>query len=297
MIRIRKKKTQPEEVGGTPGIEKPIDEDSAYVGAYPGKPWDKLTKTRPGRGSRIKFLSDEEQQEIVRIAQKYFGFKGSEFPKARISIQEALDKGESTLANDFFTKAAFLEKRLTTRAYLSNADGRFVSHDRAFELLKYFADTGLDFEIGVIDYYIDNNLKSEFIVGDGTEVISENGYWFSHTHPAKAGVTSNFLPSTQDLDVMLLTARAYAQHLNKLETEYYVLRDIGMTKVSIETSIEPPPSQAKIEKIKIEYQCTGEIDEPTDAHLKRLKMHLRTRHNLREDQIFMSLRARLICSQ
>jgi len=123
------------------------------------------------------------------------------------------------------------------------------------------------------------------IVGDGTEVVSPNGYWFSHTHPAKSGVTNNFLPSTQDLDVVLLTARAYAQHLQKLETEYYVLRDIGMTKISIITSIGPPPSQAVIEQIKIEYSFTGDLDESIEKHLRLINMHLRTRHNIKDEKL------------
>jgi hypothetical protein len=285
MIRIRKKGSGPEEAKGAKQIEKPEGEDSAYVGAHPGKPWEKLTNIHHGRGSRIKFLTEEEQKEVVEIAKQYFEFKGKDYPKARTCIQEKLDKPGSQQTETFFSTAPFLKKRLLTRAYLSNSEGRFISHNRALQLLKYFAEAALDFEIGAVDYYIDDNQKTELIVGDGNEVVSENGYWFSHTHPAKKGVTSNFLPSTQDLDVILLTARAYAQHLAKLKTEYFVLRDIGSTKISVETSIEPPPSQAKIEFIELEYSSTEQPDKSIDNHLKLLKMHLRTRHNIPDEKI------------
>jgi len=290
MFKIgKKKKVKKEQTPEAPQQqEESVAGNSAFVGSYPGKPWEKLTDIHHGRGSRIKFLNKEEQKLVVEISIKYFKFTGKEFPKARLKIQEEFDRDDPTLADDFFTRAIFTEKRLAVRAYLSNAEGRYISHDRSLKLLKNIADAALDFEVGAIDYYINEQLQTELIVGDGTEVVSENGYWFSHTHPAKTGVTSNFLPSTQDLDVMLLTARAHAQHLEKFETDYYVFRDVGFTKVTIKTSMEAPPSPAKIEHIDIEYSCENEIEGQAETHLKKIKFHLRTRHALKEDQIEIS---------
>lgn len=286
MIRIRKKKEVHEEDSQEVLHEdKPIPDDSAYVGAYPGKPWEKLTKTRPGKGSRLKVLSNEEQKQIIEIAGKYFGFKGGNFAEARLMIQKELDKGESNIAELFFARAFFPEKRLAIRAYLSNAAGRHISHERSLKLLEYFAEAGLDFEVGAVDYYIEDKIKTELLIGDGTEVVSENGYWFSHTHPAKAGVTSNFLPSTQDLDIMILTARAYAQHLEKYESEYYVFRDIGMTKVQIATSLKQRPGQAQVESVKIKYLSNVKENEDIKSQLSKLKFHLRTIHNIADKKI------------
>lgn len=285
MIRIRRKKEK-EDIKA-PEAEKPIADDSAFVGAYPGKPWEKLTHVRPGKGSRIKTLEAEEQAEVLKLARKYFDFTGHDFPGARKSIQNHLDKCDQ-LAENFFGSAIFTEKRLIVRAYLSNAEGRHVSHDISLKLLKYIADAGLDFEVGAIDYFFENGLKTEFVVGDGTEVVSENGYWFAHTHPVKAGITSNLLPSTQDLDVMLLTARAYAQHHDIFETEYFVLRDIGHTKVTIETSMKQRPSQPEIIGISIDYACKNEPDQTVNDHINKLIFHLRTRHRLGADQITLN---------
>lgn len=290
MIRIRKKKGV-EEAGGE---EHPCEEcvegapDSFFAGAFPEKPWKRLTQVKYKRGAALKVLNDEEQGETVKLARKYFAFKGDDFPRARIAIQKALDDPGSPLAAAFFERAQFLEKRLVIRAYLSDAGGRFISHQAALPLLKHLAHVGLDFEVGAIDHYIEKEQKTEIVVGDGTEVISDKGYWFAHTHPAKAGVTNNVLPSTADLDVMIATARGYAHHLDKMETSYYVLRDIGGSRVSIWTYKVGKPASATIDRIQIEYYFEGRKDKSVEAQAAALVNHLRTRHHLKTEQITSS---------
>ncbi len=288
MIRIRRKKKCAEErcEDHEPcGDKPPIESDAFYAGAYPGKPWERLTNIRHGRGSTIKILNDREQAEAVRIARAYFGFQGNDFPRARLAIQEALDDPRSERAMTFFERAIVTEKRLAIRAYLSDADGRFVAHEAALPLLRHVADAGLDFEVGAIDHYLDGERKTEFVVGDGTEVISDKGYWFAHTHPAKPGVTNNVLPSTADLDVILSTARSLTNNLRATELVNYVMRDIGASRVTVATSIGPPPSQAKIERILVEYYFSGGDDPSIAAHAAKLASHLRIRHRLTADQV------------
>lgn len=290
MIRIRRKKKKkcdectscvPAKSKETEGIES----DAQFVGAYPGKPWERLTNIHHGRGSRIKILEPVDQQKVVVLAKQYFRCTEDDFPHARLAIQHVLDQPTTDQTIQFFQRAQFLEKRLVMRAYLSDADGRFVKPDAALPLLKHCADAGLDFEVGAIDHYIDGERKTEFVVGDGTEIVSDKGYWFAHTHPAKAGITNNVLPSLADLDVMITTARGRALHLDFSEHEFYVMRDIGGTRVTITTSKGPPPSSAVIENVVIEYYFKGSEGSPLKDHAARLVMHLRTRHKLAAEQI------------
>lgn len=289
MIRIRRKKKKCDECESCAPTKSKVTEgvesDAQFVGAYPGMPWERLTNIRHGRGSRIKVLEPADQQKVVELAKLYFGFQENDFPRARIAIQNILDKPESDQALAFFQRAHVLEKRLVMRAYLSDADGRFVKPDAALPLLKHCADAGLDFEVGAIDHVIDGERKTEFVVGDGTEVISDQGYWFAHTHPAKAGITNNVLPSLADLDVMITTARGRALHLDKNEHEFYVMRDIGSTRVMITTSKGPPPSSAVIEKVAVEWFFKGGGDQGIKDHATRLVVHLRTRHKLQAEQV------------
>jgi hypothetical protein len=289
MIRIRRKKKKCDEcetcAPAKPRETEGIESDAQFVGAYPGMPWERLTNIRHGRGSRMKILEPEDQKKVVDLAKKYFGFQQNDFPRARIAIQSVLDRPDSDEAKVFFQRALILDKRLIVRAYLSDADGRFVDPGAALPLLKHFADSGLDFEVGAIDHFIDGERKTEFVIGDGTEVISDKGYWFAHTHPAKAGITNNVLPSLADLDVMIMTARGRALHLDEDEHEFYVMRDIGSSKVSILTSKGPPPSSAVVEKIVIEWHYQGGADKAIQDHAVRLVSHLRTRHKLQSSQI------------
>lgn len=289
MIRIRRKKKKCDECEtcGPAESKAPegVESDAQFVGAYPGMPWERLTNIHHGRGSRIKVLDSDDQKKAVVLARQYFGFQQDDFPRARIAIQNVLDRPDSDEAKDFFQRALILDKRLVVRAYLSDADGRFVDPKAALPLLKHFADAGLDFEVGAIDHFIDGERKTEFVVGDGTEVISDKGYWFAHTHPAKAGITNNVLPSLADLDVMITTARGRALHLDKDEHEFYVMRDIGNSKVSILTSKGPPPSSAVVEKVVIEWYYQGEADKAIQDHAVRLVSHFRTRHKLEAERI------------
>jgi hypothetical protein len=262
-----------------------VEPDAFYAGAFPGKPWDRLTSLRHARGSIVKILNEDEQGQVIELARRYFAFRGKDFPSARIALQKALDEPRSAAAVSFFSTAIVTEKRLVIRAYLSDADGRFVSHEAALPLLTHVADAGLDFEVGAIDHYIEGARRAEFVVGDGTEVISDKGYWFAHTHPAKAGVTENVLPSTGDLDVMIATARSLAHNLRKTELVNYVLRDIGGTRVTVTTAVGPRPSPAQVERVVIEYFFSGGDDPSITSHATKLATHLRTRHHLRREEI------------
>lgn len=290
MIQIRRKKKKkcdscstcaPAESKAPEGVES----DAQFIGAYPGMPWERLTNIRHRRGSRIKVLEPDDQQKVVELAKRYFDCQENDFPRARLAIQKILDDPNSDQALDFFKRAQILEKRLVMRAYLSDADGRFVKPAAALPLLKHCADAGLDFEVGAIDHYIDGERKTEFVVGDGTEVISDKGYWFAHTHPAKAGIINNVLPSLADLDVMITTARGRALHLDMNEHEFYVMRDIGGTRVLITTSKGPPPSSAVIEKVVVEWYFKGDADRAIQDHAVRLVTHLRTKHKLGAEKI------------
>jgi hypothetical protein len=287
MIKIRKKK-QVEEAGPE---QQPCDEcvegggDSFFAGAFPEKPWKRLTRVKYKRGSALKVLNEKEQGEVVSLARKHFAFKENDFPRARITIQRAMDDPDSSFAAAFFERAQFLEKRLAIRAYLSDAGGRFIPSNAALPLLRRFAEVGLDFEVGAIDHYIENERKTEIVVGDGTEVISDQGYWFAHTHPAKSGITNNVLPSTADIDVMIATSRSYAHNLNQMEKRYYVLRDIGGTRVSVMAEKAGKSASATIEQVTIEYFFSGGEDKSVEAQATALVSHLRTRHRLKPDQI------------
>jgi hypothetical protein len=287
MIRIRKKK-QAEEVGSE---QQPCDEcvegggDSFFAGAFPEKPWKRLTRVKYKRGSALKVLNEKEQGEVVSLARKYFGFKESDFPRARISIQRAMDDTESSTVAAFFERAHFLEKRLAIRAYLSDAGGRFIPSAAVLPLIRHFAEAGLDFEVGAIDHYIENERKTEIVVGDGAEVISDQGYWFAHTHPAKSGITNNILPSTADIDVMIATSRSYAHNLSQMEANYYVFRDVGGTRVTMKTAKAGKSASATIEEVTIEYFFSGGEDKSVEAQATALVSHLRTRHRLKPEQI------------
>lgn len=268
--------------------------DSFYAGAYPGKPWQKLTDTRYAKGSIIKILSAEEQALVLAIARKYLDPLVKDFPRARLAIQKHLSDTNSALTSEFFTRASFLEKRLAIRAYLSDADGKFISHDAAIPLLTHIADSGLDFEVGAIDHIIDGVTKTEIILGDGVEVVSDKGYWFAHTHPAKRDITNNFLPSTKDLDVIIATARSRLLNLKENITENFILRDIGRTKVSVHATLIAEPAEISIDEIKIEYEYSGEMDLTIEEHIKALKNHLKMRHHLKPEKIkigYSSLRS------
>jgi len=293
MIKIRRKKKAAEPAPEEHACKEcPMPEsDAFFAGAFPGKPWKRITDTKYSRGFALKVLNGEEQTEAVKLAVQYFGYTGGDFPQARLCIQRELDDPASDRRGDFFKAAPFLHKRLILRAYLSDADGRFITSASALELLKNIAQIGLDFEVGAIDHYIDGKRKTEIVVGDGTEVVSDKGYWFSHTHPAKSGVTNNVLPSTADLDVMISTARSYAHHLEKYDTHYYVMRDIGSSRVTIKTSVSGKPSSAKVEQVTIEYFFSGGEDESVDAHIAALKTHLRTRHRLDAERISVNRRS------
>ncbi len=293
MIRIRKKKCAKEPCGEeAPCKEAPqVEADAFYAGAFPGKPWDRLTKIRHARGLVVKILNEDEQKRVIELARRYFALNGKDFPSARMAIQNVLDQPHSAAAVFFFKTAIVTEKRLVIRAYLSDADGRFVSPEAALPLLSHVADAGLDFEVGAIDHYIEGQRKTEFVVGDGTEVISDKGYWFAHTHPAKTGVTENVLPSTGDLDVMIATARGLAHNLRKTELVNYVMRDIGATRVTVTTSIGPRPSPAKVEHVTVEYYYAGGDDPSINAHVTKLATHLRTRHHLSHDRISITRRS------
>ncbi len=286
MIQIRRKKEKPKGQALGSIKESPKKESGGtYVGAFPGKPWERLTERFHRRGSRLLTLSDEEQREVVELARRFFGCVNDDFPRARIAIQTALDAPTEKAARHFFEVTLFPEKRLVVRAYLTNASGRFIEHENALALLTHIANAGLDFEVGAIDHVIDTELRTELIVGDGTEVISATGYWFAHTHPARAGVTENILPSTQDIDVMVLTAHAWAQHGHRWETEYYVLRDIGGTRVRIETNKPEGPAPATIEGVAIAYWFDGDDASAVDRHRRALEAHLRMRHHITADQL------------
>lgn len=289
MVTIRRKdKPDKKAPKGVPAKTEEKDDSAVgtYVGAFPGNPWERLTQMRHGRGSRVKNLSTEEQGKVILLAQKYFQFTKGNFAQARLKIQAALDHPSEGVSATFFQTALFNEKRLAVRAYLSNASGRFIEADSALPLLRHFADAGLDFEIGAVMHVINGAQKMEIVLGDAREVSSDVGYWFAHTHPAKTGITNNILPSTNDIDVMMATARALAQHLNQVESEHHVLRDIGGTKLHITTSIGKRPSAPVIKSVKLEYYLLGgEIDESIETQLKALKTCLRTRHGLKEEQI------------
>lgn len=286
MFRIgKKKKVKKEDISASEDNSAQQSEksgDTLYAGTYSGHPWKKISELQYRPKRAIKNLSKEEQSTIIEIAKKYFLFSGKLFAQARKQIQEFLDNSEHEATITFFSTADFNEKRLALRAYLSNADGRFISQKSAIDLIQRIAFVGLDFEVGIIINYIDEEFKAEIIVGDATEIVSKNGYWFAHTHPVKKDFTINILPSKQDIDVILLTARAYAQHLAIFKTDYYVLRDIGMSKVHVNTYMKKEECIPEIVKVSIEYNLE---DENIIKHANDLRLYLRMKHHLKENQI------------
>ena len=286
-MRIKKKKALGD--GGVKTLSgsqrEKVKPDAFYAGAFPGKPWERLTNIRHKRGKTVQILSPEEQAQVIDIARRYFSFEGSDFVSARIFIQREIDDVGSHNSDRFFKASAFAEKRLLIRAYLSDAEGRFVHPEIVLYLMKRFADAGLDFEVGAVNHFINKEKKSCLTIGDGREVISDEGYWFAHTHPVRQGITNNILPSLADIDVMLATAMSYAQNINLFETEYYVLRDIGASRIDVYTSKTGQPSSAKVENIRLSYYLEVDPDKSIDAHISKLVSHIRMRHRIHAGQI------------
>ena len=225
-------------------------------------------------------LSENEQERFLDVLDDEFEYGCDDYITGVIIVRILIEKNCQN--PDFFAKLSESDFKIFMKAYLSRADGRFLGYDNALLVLRLISTAGFETEIGLVEHCIDKRFTMEVIIGDKRNVVSETGYPFAHTHPARKDIIYNVLPSKQDIDLMIMTARARSKNIKKHCSQFYVLRNIGYSHISVKTNAK---EDVVINSFKAEYFCKFDDHSTIESHIAKLKNHLKTVHGLLDDAI------------
>ena len=225
-------------------------------------------------------LSENEQERFLDVLDDEFEYGCDDYITGVIICRMLIEKNCQN--PDFFAKLYESDFKIFMKAYLSRADGRFLSYNNALLVLRLISTAGFETEIGLVEHCIDKKFTMEIIIGDKRNVVSETGYPFAHTHPARKDIVYNILPSKQDIDLMIMTAKARSKNIQKHSSQFYVVRNIGYSHISVKTDAK---EDVVINSFRVEYFCKCDDNSTIENHIAKLKKHLKTVHGLSDDDV------------